>query len=416
MKNLNGKALLHWTLLIAVSALFGLVSCHAHAQEFPKPKGYMNDFAHILSEDEAVKLEVELAKFDARMGVEIAVVSVKSLNGYSVEEYTKRLSNAWGVGKKSANNGIMFLVAPSERKIRIAVGDGLTAQFSDGEVKRIIENEVVPRFRKNQLNEGLVAGARSIMSVLTEERASSVQAPKRSEDKAPVYIMGGIFAALLLSFGGTMIIGAIYDRRKERKETEELLASLPAHLKKARAAVNRDDVGDRAKELFSKASELFEEATQKPTLLTRYGILKKLRDASSAANRAEMAAESDRKQAAVAREKGPELFAKLPEQFAAAKEKAAGDEQKLQRIASDEMKYHDLRASSVSGLVPDWVVWYVVLSAMSSHCESVVNPEPPRSSGDDGRRSSYDSDSTSSSSFPSFSGGSMGDGGASGGW
>ncbi len=189
------------------AALFILAVCNGIgvAQELPRHRGYANDFAHLLSEDEVVKLEVELAKYDARTGIQIVVVTVKSLGGYSVEDYTRNLSNSRGVGMKGPNNGVVFLVAPAERKIHIAAGNGLAAQFSDSTARRIVDESVAPEFRKNRMNDGIFAGAHSIMQTLDAARVRPEGILGATELKFPEFGMlmlaiSGMFLALIISW------------------------------------------------------------------------------------------------------------------------------------------------------------------------------------------------------------------------
>jgi uncharacterized protein len=90
-------------------------------QQYPKPSGYVNDFAGLLSHDQGAALNSELAAFEKRTTVEIAVVTVPSLKGHNVEDYTRGLAKEWGVGKAGRNNGVVFLIAPNERKMRISL-------------------------------------------------------------------------------------------------------------------------------------------------------------------------------------------------------------------------------------------------------------------------------------------------------
>src|SRR5579864_9056663 len=97
-----------------------------------KPQGYVSDFADILAPDVKNELRAMLGETERQTSAEIALVTVPSLDGETVEEYANRLFKEWGVGKKGADNGVLVLVAPSERRIRIEVGYGLEPVLPDG--------------------------------------------------------------------------------------------------------------------------------------------------------------------------------------------------------------------------------------------------------------------------------------------
>ena len=198
-------------LFIMASAFISTKCDYAHAQEFTKPMGYVSDSANLLSKEEAGALRVELAKYEAKTANELVVATVPSLNGSSVEEFARDLSNRLSIGKHNKHNGVLLLVAPSERKVRIAVGDGLKATLTDRVASRIIEENIVPKFRKNRLSDGVFAGVHSIMQTLDAARVTEA-ARARSEAisdamgaKFPefgilILAIGGMFLALIISW------------------------------------------------------------------------------------------------------------------------------------------------------------------------------------------------------------------------
>src|SRR6476660_7607280 len=111
---------------------------------FPKPHGYVNDFAGVIDAPTAAELERLIRETRAQTTAEMAVVTVKSLDGMSIEEYAVRLFAAWGIGKKEKDNGVLILVAPTERRIRIEVGYGLEEILPDARTGRIIREEILP--------------------------------------------------------------------------------------------------------------------------------------------------------------------------------------------------------------------------------------------------------------------------------
>ena len=95
------------------------------AQTLPKPTGRVNDFANIISPDVESELDAQLATLENTTSHEVAVVTVESLQGTTVEDYANRLFKEWGIGQAQKDNGVLILVAPNERDVRIEVGYGL---------------------------------------------------------------------------------------------------------------------------------------------------------------------------------------------------------------------------------------------------------------------------------------------------
>jgi len=166
---------------IVLALAFLAIGCE---QEIPKPIGHVNDFAEVLPKDMAERLEAKLKAYKTETTNEVAIVTVKSLGGESVEDYTVRLAKAWGVGNKKKDNGVVFLIAPSERKCRIEVGYGLEAKLTDIQAKQIIEGIIIPEFKAKRMPEGIEKGTESIVTVLSGKPLPV--AAKAAEEKTPV--------------------------------------------------------------------------------------------------------------------------------------------------------------------------------------------------------------------------------------
>ena len=98
---------------------------------------------------------------------QLVVVTLKSLQGTSIEDFGYQLGRHWQVGQKGKNNGVLLIVAPNERRVRIEVGYGLEGTLPDAVFKLIIENSIIPRFRANDFPGGIVRGVDDIISILT---------------------------------------------------------------------------------------------------------------------------------------------------------------------------------------------------------------------------------------------------------
>lgn len=134
----------------------------ALAADFPKPQGFVTDAASILTSASKAEAESVIREAERKTTAEIAVATVPSLDGLSVEEYATRLFAEWGVGKKGADNGVLILVAPSERAMRIEVGYGLEPILPDALAGDIIRNDALPAFRSGDYPAGILASVRRV--------------------------------------------------------------------------------------------------------------------------------------------------------------------------------------------------------------------------------------------------------------
>ena len=158
---------------VAIAALvFGVaLSPSARAQKIKdlKPQGYIDDFANVLSSETKQKLTTLCTEVDQKAQAQIAVVTVKSLNGESVERFSLDLATRWGVGPKQQSRGVMILVAPNDHKYRIEVGYGLEPILPDGKVGGF-GRQAVPYLQHNDFD-----GA---ISLMTQQVASVIAADK----------------------------------------------------------------------------------------------------------------------------------------------------------------------------------------------------------------------------------------------
>lgn len=160
--------------IVAAIILFGAVTLAGAAAEeprFPAFTGYVVDEAGILSSSTRGQLTQALGDFQRASHRQVVVATVKSLQGYPIEDYGYRLGRAWGVGDKSKDTGAILLVAPAEKKVRIEVGYGLEGELTDAVSKQIIEQIILPAFRGGDFNRGVVAGTAAILRTLETGRA-----------------------------------------------------------------------------------------------------------------------------------------------------------------------------------------------------------------------------------------------------
>jgi uncharacterized protein len=129
-------------------------------------RGRITDGAGILDAARTADLTKRLDQLEQATGHQMVIVTVTTLNGRDVAAFTKDLSNAWGIGRAEHDDGVILLVAPNERKVRIAVGYGLEETLPNGLCRQIIEERILPPFREGDLPRGIEAGATALISQL----------------------------------------------------------------------------------------------------------------------------------------------------------------------------------------------------------------------------------------------------------
>mgnify|MGYP001206757371 CR=1 FL=1 len=139
----------------------------AYAQQaLPDLTGRVIDNADILSDDTEKSLTSLSEQLERATTDQLVIVIVPTLNGQSVESYARDLGNAWGIGQKEKDNGIIFLIAPQDKVMRIAVGSGLQNTLTDGIAQQIINETIIPRFKENQMEAGIINGTKRIKDFL----------------------------------------------------------------------------------------------------------------------------------------------------------------------------------------------------------------------------------------------------------
>jgi uncharacterized protein len=151
-----------------VSALF--VPGRADARAWPKPTGYVNDFAGIIDAASADSMNALIAELHAKTQVDVAVVTIPSLDGEVIDPAAEELYKAWGIGSKEKDEGALILLARDERRVRIEVGYGLEGIIPDGRAGSIIRNVMGPDLRVDRFGPGLWRGVQAIAAIVAEDR------------------------------------------------------------------------------------------------------------------------------------------------------------------------------------------------------------------------------------------------------
>lgn len=151
---------------LLIAFLFSALPAMA-APSFPNLTGRVVDDAHILSEQTKSDLDQKLAGLESKNSRQLVVVTLPSLQGYEISDYGYQLGRAWGIGQAKLNNGVLFIIAPNERKVRIEVGYGLEPILTDALSELIIQQAVLPRFRAGDFNGGTEAGVAALIQQLS---------------------------------------------------------------------------------------------------------------------------------------------------------------------------------------------------------------------------------------------------------
>ena len=202
---------------------------------FPPLTGRIVDEAGIIKpEDRAAILDL-LRALEEKSTDQIVVYTARSLQGYEVEEFGYRLGRFWQIGQKDKNNGVILIIAPNERKVRIEVGRGLEPQMTDLMSGLIIQNVILPAFRRGDFSGGIRAGVHDIRDVLlgdaeeVKKRAQGGRKRTTNDDSMwPFLLIFGLFVAFFL-----------FAAWQQRKQQEEWAMLSPQERKRRIAAAQR---------------------------------------------------------------------------------------------------------------------------------------------------------------------------------
>jgi uncharacterized protein len=202
-------------LLFVVIFLLPAIQGQAAKTHWPQPAGYVNDFAHVISSDQALQIESLLSGLEQKTGAQVAVVTVDSVEGGDIDGAAVDLFKAWGIGKKGKDNGVLILAAIKDRKGRIEVGYGLEAVITDGQAGNILRQDIFPYFKQQDYGQGLLEGARHVAKLIApnvgdtsgslangQEEGGSQDSALRMEKVSDFIILLCIFfvCAVLISF------------------------------------------------------------------------------------------------------------------------------------------------------------------------------------------------------------------------
>jgi uncharacterized protein len=187
-----------------------LVPLLALAADIPPLKARVTDLTGTLNAQQRDALEQTLAEFEQRKGAQIAVLMVPTTQPETVEQYAVRVQESWKLGRKGVDDGVLLVVAKNDRKLHIEVGYGLEGILPDAIAKRIIDDDIVPRFKENDFYGGIRAGVDRIMRVVEGEKLPPPAA--RGHPKAQGIDLNWVLPLLFVAIIGGTLLRAIFGR------------------------------------------------------------------------------------------------------------------------------------------------------------------------------------------------------------
>ena len=187
-------------LLLAASPLAAL--------DVPYLSGRVVDNADLIPDDAQQRIQQKLAAYEQQTGSQIAVLTVESLEGESLEDYSIRVAETWKLGQKGKDNGVLFLISEQDRKMRIEVGYGLEPELTDFETNRILDNVVTPRFRSGDFAGGVESGVDAMVAAIGGQEIT----PAPGADATPQMATGekAVFGLVFLVVIGVFSLMAIF--------------------------------------------------------------------------------------------------------------------------------------------------------------------------------------------------------------
>jgi len=185
------------------------------APSFPPLTGRVVDNASILSAEGTQALSAKLEAFEAATGHQVVIVTLPTLQGYEIEDYGYQLGRTWQIGQKGKNDGALFIIAPTERKVRIEVGYGLEGVMTDALSNVIIQQKILPPFKAGEMEAGIIGGTDAILAQLSaspEEAAATLKAVSTASQQSKSRIdLGGLIMMIFVLF---WVMGGVFGRRR----------------------------------------------------------------------------------------------------------------------------------------------------------------------------------------------------------
>lgn len=204
-----------------------LIAVPALALDVPALKGRVNDYANMLSPETVSALDAKLAEFERQDSTQVVVITIPTLEGEEIEEFSIRVAEQWKIGQKKKDNGVILMIAKEERRMRIEVGWGLEGTLTDLRAGRIIDNVIAPSFKAGEYDRGVTEGVDAIIQTVRGEYTATDAPPGLPAGADPwkyatpaliafffigiigkiKRLLGGVAGSLITPVAGAMIYG-----------------------------------------------------------------------------------------------------------------------------------------------------------------------------------------------------------------
>jgi uncharacterized protein len=204
-----------------LAGLLSLASLAFAEVPIPPLKARVTDLTGTLNAGQAAALEAKIAAFEARKGSQIAVLMLPSTKPEEIEQFSIRLAEAWKIGRKRVDDGLILVVAKDDRRLRIEVGYGLEGAIPDSAARRVIDEQITPRFKAGDFFGGIDAGVTQLMRMAEGEKLPPPDPAAQVREMLPssafdyiipaiifIVLAGSILKALLGRFMGSLATGA----------------------------------------------------------------------------------------------------------------------------------------------------------------------------------------------------------------
>ncbi len=192
-------------LSLLISIFFIFISVMAQALEVPSLKGRVNDYGDMISPETEILLNEKLADIEKSDSTQIVILTVESLEGDSIEDFSIRVAEKWKIGQANKDNGVIFVVSKNDRRMRIEVGRGLEGVLTDLLAGRILDYIVKPEFKAGNYDEGFIKGASAIIDACRGEFKSELLESKRTKSSSG----GGVFFIFIVLYFILLIASSI---------------------------------------------------------------------------------------------------------------------------------------------------------------------------------------------------------------
>lgn len=385
------------TTALVLASVF-MVALPAHAEtSIPEPTGSVVDSAHILKANQVTSIEDQIAEIKKTTTHAVAVLTVDSLKGESIESYSLKVANSWGVGSAERNDGVLLVLAMKEHKIRIEVGSGIHDLVSDSTASNIIDTKISPNMKSGDYNAAISSGVSAIGDSLSEKAPVTP-----AESVEPPLDWGFIFLCLVIIMAGAGIVGApfviwnsVKANRRHKLEVERA------------AEYHREEV--RLREVYReerrKAQEEHEAFLKTPEGIEYQKVMAEKERIAEKARKAKAAENARLKKIADAEAK--KFYNSLDSATVSRIKRASKSSRR--RLLNEELRKAQQTGSYSGSVSSDTLLSTLMLYSVFSASDS-YSSRGSSSSSSSSSYSSYDSGSSS------FGGGGFDGGGSSGGW